>query len=103
MVTILCLPNDTERLADLLLRETSTLGVRIQHMQRLKAQRTQEHIETPLGNMLVKVKRLGARIISATPEYEECRRIAQERGIPLADVYDIAYNSIRRKITDLGH
>jgi uncharacterized protein (TIGR00299 family) protein len=98
MVTVICTSNDTERLADLLLRETSTLGVRIQHVQRLKAQRTQEQIETPLGSMLVKVKRLGARVISATPEYEECRRIAQERGIPLADVYDIVYNSIKRNL-----
>lgn len=101
MVTIICAVHDTEMLASLLLRETSTLGVRIQHMQRLKAQRTQEQIETPLGNMLVKVKRLGARVISATPEYEECRRIAQERGIPLADVYDIAYNSINKKWVDI--
>ncbi len=40
--------------------------------------------------MLIKVKRLGARIISATPEYEECQRLAQERDLPLEEVYNVA-------------
>ena len=78
----------------MLLRESSTLGVRIQQVQRLKAQRAYEHIETPLGTMTVKIKRLGGRIISAAPEYEECRRIAQERNMPLAEVYRVAESSI---------
>ncbi len=87
LVTIICLPQDGERLALLLLRETSTLGVRIQQVQRRKAQRTQEIISTPFGPMLVKVKRLGSCIIGATPEYEECQRIAWEQKMPLVDVY----------------
>ena len=71
LVTVICAVEQGNSLAQVLLRETSTLGVRIQHMQRLKAQRSQEYIETPIGSMLVKIKRLGARIISASPEYEE--------------------------------
>lgn len=64
-------------------------------MQRRKAQRAQEQITTALGPMLVKVKRLGSRIISATPEYEECQRIARERDMPLADVYEVARQAIQ--------
>ncbi len=89
-VTIICHPEDGDRLAVQLLSETTTLGVRIQHTQRLKAQRSQESVETPFGPLLVKVKRLGSRIISASPEYEECRRIAEEQAIPLAEVYTVA-------------
>jgi uncharacterized protein (TIGR00299 family) protein len=92
-VTIICRPEDGDRLAMQLLSETSTLGVRIQHTQRLKAQRSQQSIETPFGPLLVKVKRLGSRIISASPEYEECRRIAEEQSIPLAEVYNVARNA----------
>jgi pyridinium-3,5-bisthiocarboxylic acid mononucleotide nickel chelatase len=94
MVTLICKVEDTERLAQFFLAETSTLGVRVQQVQRRKAQRTQEQIVTPLGPMLVKVKRLGTRVISATPEYEECRRLARLHHISLEAVYEFAYQVI---------
>jgi uncharacterized protein (TIGR00299 family) protein len=94
MVTVICPIEEGDMLAQVLLRETSTLGVRMQQMQRLKAQRTQERIETPLGTITVKVKRLGVRVISAAPEYEECRRIAQERDMPLEEVYEVVQHTI---------
>jgi uncharacterized protein (TIGR00299 family) protein len=98
MLTIICRPEEGDAMAQLLLSETSTLGVRMQQVQRLKAQRTQQQIETPLGTLLVKVKRLGSRIISASPEYEECRRIALERGISLEEVYDVARQAIEMNL-----
>jgi uncharacterized protein (TIGR00299 family) protein len=98
LVTVICSPENADALAMVLLRETSTLGVRLQQMQRLKAQRSQQRIETPLGPMLVKVKRLGERIISVSPEYEECRRVANERNLPLADVYEVARGAARSLI-----
>ncbi|HTI14587.1 MAG TPA: LarC family nickel insertion protein [Dictyobacter sp.] len=88
LITVMCRLEDGERLAYILLSETSTLGVRMQRVQRLKARRYQTSIETPFGPLLVKVKRLGARIISTAPEYEECARVAREQHIPLADVYE---------------
>jgi len=90
MVKVICRVEEGDAMAQLLLSESSTLGVRISQVQRLKAQRTFEQIETPIGPMLIKVKRLGARIISATPEYEECQRLAQERDLPLEEVYNVA-------------
>jgi uncharacterized protein (TIGR00299 family) protein len=95
LVTVICPPEDGERLALILLRETSTLGVRIQQVQRRKAQRVQELIATPFGPMVVKVKRLGSRIVDANPEYEECQRIAREQDIPLADVYGVVRQAIQ--------
>jgi uncharacterized protein (DUF111 family) len=44
--------------------------------------------------MMVKVKRLGTRVISASPEYEDCRRTALERNIPLEEVYEVARQAI---------
>jgi len=98
MVTVICPQELGDALAQLLLRETSTLGVRLQQMQRLKAQRTQQRIETPLGSMLVKVKRLGTRILSAAPEYEECQRIAHEKHLSLSEVYEVAQRTIASAI-----
>lgn len=94
MLTVICRSEEGDTMAQLLLGETSTLGVRMQQVQRLKAQRGQQQIETPLGPLLIKVKRLGSRIISASPEYEECRRIALERGMSLEEVYDVARQAI---------
>jgi uncharacterized protein (DUF111 family) len=48
--------------------------------------------------LLVKVKRLGSQIISAAPEYEECRRLAHEQQVPLEEVYDLARQVIARTI-----
>jgi uncharacterized protein (TIGR00299 family) protein len=98
MITVICSPEQADALALVMLSETSTLGVRMQQMQRLKAQRTQETIETPLGSVLVKVKHLGARIISAAPEYEECRRLALERNMPLEAVYKVVQKAIESTI-----
>ena len=89
---------DGERLARLLLAESTTLGVRIQHVQRRTARRAQQLIETPLGPLAVKVKLLGNQVISAAPEYEGCRRLAQERNLPLAEVYAVAQETIKRTI-----
>ncbi len=98
LVTVICPPEQGEQFALVLLRETSTLGVRIQHVRRLKAQREQRRINTPLGPAVVKIKRLGTRVISTAPEYEECRRISLERDMPLADVYDVVQQAIKNAI-----
>jgi uncharacterized protein (TIGR00299 family) protein len=94
MLTVICRVEEGNSMTELLLSESSTLGVRISQVQRLKAQRVFERIETPIGPMSMKVKRLGARVISATPEYEECQRLALERDLPLEEVYEIARHVI---------
>jgi pyridinium-3,5-bisthiocarboxylic acid mononucleotide nickel chelatase len=98
LLTVICRDEDGEALAHLLLSEANTLGLRMQHMQRRKAERAQQSIETPFGKMLVKVKLLGGRVISAAPEYEECRRIAWERSLPLEEVYEVARQTIQHAI-----
>ncbi len=75
-----------ESLLAILFRETSTIGVRFQEMERRKVERTVVEIESPWGKL--KAKRLGdpnqARI---APEYEECRRVAREKNMPLQQIY----------------
>lgn len=98
LVTLICQTDDSERLARLILAESSSLGVRVQQMQRRKAQRSQEQIVTPLGPLQIKLKRLGTHVISAAPEYEDCRRLAQERQVSLEEVYELAREVIARTI-----
>ena len=66
--------------------ETSTLGVRIQPVERRKLQRSSKTVKTLFGEMKVKVITVdGAERLR--PEFEECKRVALEKNIPLIDVY----------------
>lgn len=80
-------------MVSVLLRETSTLGVRVMPVRRHEVAREVAEIDTPLGRAHVKLKHLEGRIVDATPEYEDCRTIAQERGLPLQEVYRIVQRS----------
>lgn len=86
LLTVLARPDDAERLASLLLRESGTLGVRMHRSDRLKAGRREEEIETPLGPVRVKLKLIAGRVIAASPEYDDCRALAARAGIPLEAV-----------------
>ena len=72
---------------DLIFRETSTLGLRVQHIKRREAEREITKVATSLGRVSVKVKRLGGVTISLTPEYEECRELALKHSLPLQEIY----------------
>lgn len=96
MVTVISPLESAEALSRLLLRETTTLGVRMHETRRLKARREQLEVETPFGPVQAKVKRLGNEVISASPEYEDCQRIATERHLPLPEVYDVLRAAIGR-------
>ena len=71
----------------LIMRETSTLGVRVRPLKRIEAGREVMRIDTPLGSAAVKLKRISNVVVSAAPEYEDARRIALERRLPLQQVY----------------
>jgi uncharacterized protein (TIGR00299 family) protein len=89
MLSVLCQEALESALVSLLLRETSTLGVRVRDVSRYEAEREVLEFESSLGPAAVKVKRLPGEEPRVAPEYEVCRRIAQERGLPLAEVYRI--------------
>jgi len=73
---------DREALAQLIFAETTTLGLRFYTAERRVQARRIEDVETAHGTVRVKVAESGA----FAPEYEDCRKIAHERGIPLKDV-----------------
>jgi uncharacterized protein (TIGR00299 family) protein len=76
-------------LTETIMRETSTLGIRARPVSRHIAERKTTEFYSTLGHVKVKVKRFMGSIVSVHPEYEECRRIALERNIPLQEVYRI--------------
>ena len=88
-ITILSPPALQEKLARMLLTETSAIGVRHYPATRLKLHRALEERDTSLGRVQVKVIRDEANLLRIAPEFEECRRVAEAKGIPLQDVYKI--------------
>lgn len=89
-VEVLSAPKQVQPLVNLLLRETTTLGVRTFPVDRYRADRSIVEVETPYGALPVKVKAIGGVPISAAPEYEACRARAAEVNVPLIDVYQAA-------------
>ena len=71
-------------------RETPTFGVRRMRMERTKLAREHVTVETRFGPVRVKVGRRAGRVVTATPEYEDCRRLAAEGGVGVREVYQAA-------------
>ncbi|MDP6443924.1 MAG: nickel pincer cofactor biosynthesis protein LarC [Pirellulaceae bacterium] len=88
-LSVLCTAEKINKLERIIFRETSTLGVRRWPASRHKLERQAGSVETEYGPVAGKVALLEAEH-SFSPEYEDCRRIAEERQIPLKDVYDAA-------------
>jgi uncharacterized protein (TIGR00299 family) protein len=86
LITVLCKPADREKFSDLLFRETTTLGVRQSSVKRRTLQRESLTVETSLGSIRMKVARLHGHILNVAPEYEDCQKVAAERGVPLKQV-----------------
>jgi len=90
LLTVLCERNDVDRMAELLLTQTTTFGVRIHEAQRRKLAREIVKVTTKFGEIEVKIGRLGDRIVSRTPEYESCKQAASKAGVAVKDVFEEA-------------
>jgi len=90
LLSALAAPAQAHELALLILRETPTLGVRRQLVQRSIAGRSVATVETPWGAVRVKVKLLGGEEVTAAPEYDDCARLAREAGVPWQGVHAAA-------------
>ena len=92
LVTVLCSPEKTEDLAIILFREAGTFGIRIREQKRLTLTRSWETAATKYGPIQVKVGAWQGEEMTASPEYEDCKRAALEHGVPLRRVYEAARN-----------
>jgi len=82
---------------DTIFRETTSIGVRIQEVGRKKLSREIQLVDTPYGKIRVKVSKRGEEILTVTPEYEDCRKIAEEKQVPLKQVIEEARTAFSRK------
>jgi uncharacterized protein (DUF111 family) len=90
LVSLVCRPADSKSLTEMLISETTTLGVRFQEMNRTCMQREVIRVETVFGEIDVKVARFGDSIIKVMPEFEHCREAAVRHRVALREVTSAA-------------
>jgi len=94
LLTVLCAEVDADRFSEMILRETTALGVRRHAADRRKLRREVVTVETPLGQVRVKLGRLNGELVQSAPEYESCREAAAKAGVPLKTVYAAAQKAL---------
>lgn len=96
-ITVLSDNKGADKLANILLNETTSFGVRIYKTERIKLEREIKIIKTKYGNVKVKIGKRNTKIIKVVPEYEDCKRIAEEKGIPIKQVYEKVKSATEQK------
>ncbi len=94
MLTVLCAEADADKFTELMLRETSSFGIRRYHAERRKLARDFTKVKTAFGEVTVKLGKLDGRVVQAAPEFESCKKVAEQAKVSLKEVYDAAVQNI---------
>jgi uncharacterized protein (TIGR00299 family) protein len=97
LLSVLCAEPDADSFTELMLRETSTFGVRRSTLERRKLAREFLTVKTPFGEVVVKIGRLDGKVIQVAPEFESCKAAAEKSKTTLKQVYDAATRSLKIK------
>ncbi len=97
LLTVLCKPQDTQALMSLIFVETTTFGARTYRAQRRTLPREHVSVSTSFGEVRVKISRVNGRILHVAPEYDDCRKLAVEKNVPLQLVISEALRSYQSK------
>ncbi len=98
LLSVLTEKTTMDAILDTIFRETTSIGVRVREVGRKKLSREIREVDTVYGKIRIKISRRGDEILTATPEYEDCRKIAEEKQVPLKRVMDEAGKSFARPI-----
>jgi uncharacterized protein (TIGR00299 family) protein len=86
LLTVLAKPADTNSLMSLIFAETTTFGARSYQAQRRILPRESVNVHTQFGEVRIKLSRVNGRILHVAPEYDDCRKLAVEKNVPLQRV-----------------
>jgi pyridinium-3,5-bisthiocarboxylic acid mononucleotide nickel chelatase len=101
LLSVLCTPEKGDALAQMLFEQTTTIGVRIYEARRKILEREFVSIQTPYGAVKVKVAKRDGKVLNVAPEYEDCQRLATEKGIPLKRVMIAAQAAYLEQVPSL--
>lgn len=90
LLKVLSSPKKLEEIKKILFEETTTFGIRYYRVRREILERKTVQIKTKYGNVRVKIGYYNGRIVSVSPEYEDCKKIAMEKGVAIKEIYEEA-------------
>jgi uncharacterized protein (TIGR00299 family) protein len=88
LLSVICAPEMTKKFSNFIIRETTTIGLRWRLDNRIKARRSMREIQTIYGLIRFKIAETGNGSLQAFPEYEDCKRVALEKKVPLLEVME---------------
>lgn len=86
-IEVLCKPSDKDGLRAILFQETSTLGIKQYLVDRFALPRTIQKVQTSYGKVRVKIAETSPGNLKISPEYEDCRKLAQKHQVPITKIY----------------
>jgi len=86
-LNIICTIKEENNIAEMIFKETSTLGIRRETVNRYCLDREKQLLKLPYGEIEIKVAKLDGDIVNSSPEYESCKKLAKKTGKPLKDIY----------------
>jgi uncharacterized protein (DUF111 family) len=90
LLTVLASVAEADHLEAVIFAETTTFGVRRHFARRTRLDREHREVATPWGSVRVKIGRRGREVVTAAPEYEDCRRVAADSQVALREVMQAA-------------
>jgi uncharacterized protein (TIGR00299 family) protein len=97
LLTVLSAEGDADKFSEMILRETSAFGVRRTTAERRKLRREFKCVKTPFGVVTVKLGTLNGEVVQASPEFESCKKIAEQKRVPLKSVYEAALKGFQKE------
>ena len=94
LLQLLCAASAIPKMKDILLAETTTLGIRYYPLTVHRMERTFTQVETEWGAVTVKQGLRNGEVFQSSPEYETCKKIAEENNIPLKQVYQAVWKRL---------
>ncbi|MBZ5543704.1 MAG: nickel pincer cofactor biosynthesis protein LarC [Acidobacteriia bacterium] len=98
LLTLLCLPEAADALAQLVFEQTTSIGLRMYEARRRVLERESVEVDTPYGTVHVKVAKREGKVLNAAPEYDDCQKLATEKSVPLKQVMLAAQLAYAKKI-----
>jgi uncharacterized protein (TIGR00299 family) protein len=95
LLTVLCAETEADKFSELILRETTSFGVRRTIAERRKLRREFSVVKTAFGKVTVKIGKLGGKVVQATPEFESAKRLAAKKNVPVKLIYAAAVQAAK--------
>lgn len=95
LLQILCSKKSLNKMKEILFKETTTLGVRYYPLTVHRMERTFTKVETKWGAVTVKLGIFNGKIVQRSPEYEECKKLAETHNLPLKKIYEMVWKAVK--------